>query len=92
MAVPGAKGTLPDFARSAIADTRLSSVEDDFNAKSHQTLKLFFAVRKQQTKQTNCTGHNIQGEGQYLSLTLLFEPFSDASVREQYLKASCQTS
>lgn len=47
-------------------------------------------VSKQPTEQ-NWTGHNRKGELSGLSLTLLFEPFSDASVREQYLKALCQT-
>lgn len=55
-------------------------------------LKVTFGVNKQQTEETNSTGHHRKGEWWDLSLTLLFEPFRDASVREQYLKASCQTS
>lgn len=53
---------------------------------------MWFGVSKHQTKQPNCTGyHKKKKNDDILSLTLLFEPFSDASVREQYLKA-CQTS
>lgn len=47
-------------------------------------------VSKQPTEQ-NWTGHTRKGELSDLSLTLLFEPFSDASAREQYLKALRQT-